>query len=208
MNMLREMSTLVVRCVVSTEFPSLCLNTDEHQSLRRIRRVSISSSESDSPSTLVDGTTVSSRRHRHRSSSPRAHKRKSTASAPSAKRKKSSTEPSSAAKDAARKFCLGKLEQLFVPIFTRYPYLPVDGGDEPTPREVDSLTDEDKQTVEQNGKTYAHDVEAAMFDFYAEPDKSGKPTVAGRYKYLFLTSPLLTNSADILLQRAFPHVDI
>jgi hypothetical protein len=80
---------------------------------------------------------------------------------------------------------LGKLEELFVPIFTQYPYLSVDGEDQPVLREVNSLSDEDKQTVEQNAKKYAHDVEAAMFDSYAEADKGGKPTVAGRYKYTF-----------------------
>jgi hypothetical protein len=93
---------------------------------------------------------------------------------------------------------LNKLEELFVPIFSRYPYLPINNEGEPVLREVNSLGDEEKQAVEKTAKAYAHDVEAAMFDFYAEPDKSGKPTVAGRYKYMFLACLVLTENANAL----------
>jgi hypothetical protein len=145
--------------------------------------MSASSSESEPPATPVEEASTSSRSRRRRSPSPASHKRKSSAHAPKAKRTKSGPEP--AAPDSTRVFCLGKLENLFVPIFLRYPHLPVDGQDELALRAIDSLNDEEKQSVEQTAKTYAQGVETAMFDLYAEPDKNGRPIAAGRYKYSF-----------------------
>jgi hypothetical protein len=126
-------------------------------------------------------------------------KRKSTggggsSSAPKAKRKKPTVElEPTADKNAARKFCQGKLEELFVPIFLRYPHLPMTAAptsnedneeeEEPKPCEVEALTDDDKIKIEQVAKAFSSELESAMFQTFAELDKTGKPVVAGKYKY-------------------------
>lgn len=103
------------------------------------------------------------------------------------KKKRGRRSPAPTVDDPARKFCAGKLEELFIKIFLRYPHV-LSSTEEDEEEQVaeekqaDSLSDEDKAKVEHSAKGYAARVEAAMFEMYSEPDKHLKPSVAGKYK--------------------------
>ena len=93
---------------------------------------------------------------------------------------------STAGEDAARKYCTTKLQEVFVKIFTKYPFLPSeetpkDEAPEPSKKEED-LTEEEQEILSTNGKKYASDLEQCVFEMYAEPDKHGKPSAGGKYK--------------------------
>ena len=82
-----------------------------------------------------------------------------------------------------------KLQEVFAQIFKRYPFIRSDEANddraaEPTKKEED-LTDEEKEDLETKGKVFAADLEQCIFELYAEPDKTGKPSVGGKYKYVF-----------------------
>lgn len=118
---------------------------------------------------------------------------------PPAKKSKTSGGPSD---DPTRMYCLGKLQEIFSNIFLTFPYFPpedsveiekddVDGSgpkvkrlvsDEDFTKTTAELTDEEKVQLEERAKAYAAQVEAAVFEAHAEPDKAGIPSVAGKYK--------------------------
>lgn len=84
---------------------------------------------------------------------------------------------------------MGKLQELFIDIFHKYPYLQdkpddteaMQEGDEPD-KIPDELTDEEKQMLEDRAKHFATDLESCMYDTYSEPDKTGKHMAVGKYK--------------------------
>ena len=106
--------------------------------------------------------------------------------------------------DPTRKYCLGKLQEIFSKIFLTFPYFPPedsvkiegegegDNGPEPNaPRLVSDkgfakttaqLTEEDKARLEEKASVYATQVEVAVFDAHAEPDKAGILSASGKYK--------------------------
>lgn len=118
---------------------------------------------------------------------------------PPAKKSKTSGGPND---DPTRKYCLGKLQEIFSNIFLTFPYLPPDdsvkieddGAHGPDPNVMQSasdrgftkttaeLTDEEKAQLEEKAGAYATQVEAAVFEAHAEPDRAGIPSAAGKYK--------------------------
>jgi len=84
--------------------------------------------------------------------------------------------------DVARKFCLGKLQQLFCSIFLKYPHTAVTEGGNRLELKEEELSDEDKTRLEEEAKAFAAELEQCVFDMYCEPDKYGKPSVGPKYK--------------------------
>jgi hypothetical protein len=126
---------------------------------------------------------------------------------PATKRKRSDT-TTGGDEDPVRKYCLGKLEEVFKDVFTSYSYVrikpdesggevKVEGGQEEekekeTGQEQDQarivmkkyeeMTDEEKETLVADSKQFAAGLEQCVFDIYAEPDKSGVPHAGAKYK--------------------------
>lgn len=118
---------------------------------------------------------------------------------PPAKKSKTSGGPND---DPTRKYCLGKLQEIFSSIFLTFPYFPPDdsvktgnenvAGSEPNATRLVSdkaftkttaeLTEEEKAQLEEKAKAYATQVEGAVFEAHAEFDKAGTPSAAGKYK--------------------------
>ncbi|PFH51770.1 hypothetical protein AMATHDRAFT_74665 [Amanita thiersii Skay4041] len=165
-----------------------------------------SSSDSDS------GVSESSRHRRKRlhrasvspgpSSQPNL-KRKSTAQLPPPKRKKSMSV--NASDDPTRKYCLGKLEDIFRDVFLRYPNVLIPdieegGGEEPNMKRIekrpDELTDEEKEQILRRARDFATELEQCVYDIYCEPDKQGNPHAGGKYKDRFRTLQFNLSKAD------------
>ncbi|TBU36507.1 transcription factor S-II, central domain-containing protein, partial [Dichomitus squalens] len=188
-----------------------------HQGLlqRRARRSSYhSDGGSDSDGSHRAG---SSKRIRRASSTPKEPARKQSSPTPNhlAKRKKStSAQPapppakrprseSTAGEDAARKYCLTKLQELFRQIFTRYPFLAQrDEGDDTAGRseqpdkKPEELTSEEKEQLEAKANQFGVELENCMYELYSEPDKSGKQVVGGKYKERFRMLTFNLSKAD------------
>ena len=110
------------------------------------------------------------------------------------KRAESSSTTASATEDAARKYCLGKFSEMFTGIFMQYPYVYSEGNakeEEGAERKMattvernpEVLTEEEKTQLRERASAFAAEVEHAVFDTYAEPDKYGKPGAGVKYKY-------------------------
>ncbi|KAG6332199.1 hypothetical protein ID866_6892, partial [Astraeus odoratus] len=157
-------------------------------SRHRARRLS-GSSDSDEGSDGRGGQAPSRRSavsDRKASPATGSHlKRKSTTAShtPAAKRKKAADAPTTVEDDPARKYCLGKLQEMFFPIFLRYPHADApNGSGNKVELPPDNLSDEDKQRLENEARVFASELEQCVFDIYAEPDKHGKPSVGSKYK--------------------------
>ena len=118
---------------------------------------------------------------------------------PPTKKSKTSGGPND---DPTRKYCLGKLEEIFSNIFLTFPYFPPEGSVKIEGRDADGLgpnvtrsasdkgftktmtelTDEEKAQLEEKARAYATQVEVAVFEAHAEFDKAGSPSAAGKYK--------------------------
>lgn len=57
-----------------------------------------------------------------------------------------------------------------------------EGDSEPVDKKPEELTDEEKTMLEERAKQFATDLEECMYEIYAEPDKTGKHSVAAKYK--------------------------
>ena len=114
------------------------------------------------------------------------------------KRAESSSTTASATEDAARKYCLGKFSEMFTGIFMQYPYVYPEGNAKPeegaeegaerkkataVERKPEELTEEEKTQLRERASAFAAEVEHAVFDTYAEPDRHGKPGAGVKYKY-------------------------
>ncbi|KAH9056266.1 hypothetical protein EDB87DRAFT_1638219 [Lactarius vividus] len=150
---------------------------------------------------------------------PGGVKRKQSLNAPGAgtvkrKRAESSSTTMSAVEDAARKYCLGKLSEMFAGIFLRYPYVRQKSearegegeGEEEAPKEVElierktgELSDEEKTQAKERAAAYAAEVEHAVFETYAEPDKYGKLGAGTKYKERFRTLTFNLQQSDRVL---------
>ena len=104
--------------------------------------------------------------------------------------------------DPTRKYCLGKLQEIFSNIFLTFPYFPPEvsvkiddegeNGSEPnTPRLVPGggftkttaeLTEEERAQLEEKASMYATQVEVAVFEAHGEVDKAGNLSASGKYK--------------------------
>jgi hypothetical protein len=201
---------------------------------RRIAAVSSSDSEEDNEA--VEATTsaharranVTSTKTKTVSTSPQPGmlKRKQSisatgvATASTATKRKRAESNASAAEDAARKYCLGKFAEMFMGIFMQYPYVQEnnteeDGADRKkatAERKPEELTEEDKTQLRERASAFATEVEQAVFDTYAEPDKSGKPGAGVKYKYVSWLPPytvvLMRMSNSFCTGNAFAHLPL
>lgn len=129
----------------------------------------------------------------------RRRKSTSTITQPPPKRKRTDTISSQTlsstpggGEDAARKYCLSKLLEIFHDIFLRYPVLQNDAATSDPEKEeqvvvvtdkpLEEITEEEKQTLRERAKRFTSELEECMFELYSEPDKSGKHSVAAKYK--------------------------
>ncbi|KAI0708842.1 hypothetical protein C8T65DRAFT_649641 [Cerioporus squamosus] len=165
------------------------------QSPKRLRRESAVSKEKDStPAAVSDRASPSA-------SNP-SKRRKSTHGQPVPPPKRPRSE-STAGEDAARKYCLTKLQDLFCQIFTRYPFLrDCDEDDGETrgslqpDKKTEELTPEEKERLEAKAKQFGVDLEQCMYELYSEPDKQGKHVVAAKYKERFRMLTFNLSKAD------------
>lgn len=159
---------------------------------QRRRRVS-SSSESDAHSNVRESANTRESSHKagpsQESSTRKASlvpssglKRKATSATqpPVPKRRRSSD--AAAEDDPARKYCLGKLHQLFCSIFLKYPHAAATEDGSKVELKEGELSDEDKTRLEEEAKAFASEVEQCVFDMYCEPDKHNKLSVGPKYK--------------------------
>jgi len=110
---------------------------------------------------------------------------------PPSKRKKS--EPSGSAEDdPARKYCLGKYQEMMTAIFLKYPH---DASGQEIEDKVD-ISAEEKTRLQEEAKKFAADLEQCVYEIYAERDKDGNLTASGKYKWVARTvtasQPLIT----------------
>lgn len=170
---------------------------------RRLRQTYESGSDSDA--SIISETHRKRRltKARPKSSSPgpsaKAKRKTSTTSAqPPPAKKVKTTSPAVPTEDPTRKYCLGKLEELFQGIFLRYPHIYVtssshdetDGVDAPgsfVEKKSDDLTEDERATVLANAKQFADELESCVYEIYCEPDKNGTPSAGGKYKDRFRT---------------------
>ncbi|KXN87405.1 Transcription factor bye1 [Leucoagaricus sp. SymC.cos] len=123
------------------------------------------------------------------------------------KRKRSETMSGGggAADDPVRKYCLGKLEEVFRDVFFRYPYVKtsvgITAGAEAEGEDVkmegegqvggivmkklEEMTDEENESLTADSKQFAAELEQCVFDIYSEPDKIGSPHASAKYKDRF-----------------------
>jgi hypothetical protein len=85
--------------------------------------------------------------------------------------------------DPTRKYCLGKLREVLLPIFVQFANISqVSDGE----RSEDALTtefdEERKKMAEEQGGVYVQDLEQCLFEIFGEPDKYGHKTAGGKYK--------------------------
>lgn len=160
---------------------------------RRIHRVATPSEESDSSDEEGQKRPKRARLSRnprrvHTSTSPAPVNLKRKQSGASqhqpAKKQKSGTN-----EDPTRKYCLGKLQELFCRIFLKYPYFPDESKpdqeldlDSHFTKSQEDLTEEEKASLEEKAKDYATQVEIVMFETHSEYDKAGKQSALGKYK--------------------------
>ncbi|EDR14564.1 uncharacterized protein LACBIDRAFT_305279 [Laccaria bicolor S238N-H82] len=125
---------------------------------------------------------------------PQVQRKRKTTNAsdvtPASKRKKAAEVE--AVDDPIRKYCLGKLEELFRDIFLRYPHVHVkieEGGQGQKsviiPKPLEELSDEDKDALIEESKQFAEGLERCVFEIYSEPDRNGNSQAGGNYKDRF-----------------------
>ena len=138
------------------------------------------------------------------------------------KRAESSSTTASATEDAARKYCLGKFSEMFAGIFMHYPHVHPEGdaneeGAESNKattveRKPEELTEEEKTQLQERASAFAAEVEQAVFETYAEPDKYGKPGAGIKYKYVSWLSAhsivLMRTSIFFHAGSAFVHLPL
>ncbi|KAH8108343.1 hypothetical protein DFH11DRAFT_1691587 [Phellopilus nigrolimitatus] len=165
------------------------------------RRLSFSSDRSESDDDSVGKhhkrTGGRLKRIKKASSSPQPgmgglKRRSSSAQQPATKRSKTS-EDTYAQNDAIRRYCLAKLEEIIQPMFEEYRNQQTtlegqkigEGGEENQVDASNKSTGSEKQSTDASASAFVSKLEQCMMDIYAEPDKSGKPSAAGKYKERF-----------------------
>lgn len=172
--------------------------------VQRRGRLNQPSVMSDSNSVTEPGKRRLSRHKISSSPSPSAQgqlKRKATntrSSSPPLPKRKKSADP---ADDPARKYCLGKLEELFKDVFLRYPHVRILVSDDTdntndmergegqpatklVSKKLEELSDEEREALLEESRQFSQDLENCVFEIYSEPDKSGHPHAGGKYKYV------------------------
>ncbi|GLB41926.1 putative PHD-finger [Lyophyllum shimeji] len=154
---------------------------------RQTRRIS-SSSESDSE--VSDDAKPRRHRIRKRSGSPpqNALKRKSAPTSHAHPPKRNKSDAVLPTDDPTRKYCLGKLEELFRDVFLRYPHVRVEseGGETSiVQKPVEDLTEDERAALVDESKEFADELERCVFEIYSEPDKLNQPSAGSKYKDRF-----------------------
>lgn len=119
-----------------------------------------------------------------------------TTKAPPSKRKRKTSED--ATDNPTRKYCLKKLEEIFVEVYLRYPHVrvPNDEGDQSNtneeeskgngvkliPKNPEELTEEEKEAVINDAKAFTTEFEGYLYEAMNEPDKTGQPSAGTKYK--------------------------
>lgn len=96
--------------------------------------------------------------------------------------KKGSEQPkdqSDSPRDAIRKYCLTKLQEILKPIFLQF----AKRGD--TSTEVMELDEEEERVCEEKTISYCQELEKCLYETYGEIDKNGHKAAVGKYKYVF-----------------------
>ncbi|KAF9075359.1 hypothetical protein BDP27DRAFT_1315936 [Rhodocollybia butyracea] len=149
---------------------------------RRSRRAPSYHSESD----LSDLSDEPTTRLRKASSPTLKRIAKRSSEGPPTKKAKT-TDP---LEDPTRRYCLGKLEDVFRDIFLRYPHVRSKSEDSGSAAQVmekrkEDLTEEERTAVLEDSKQFADDLEKCVFEIYSEPDKHGNSAAAAKYKDRF-----------------------
>jgi hypothetical protein len=131
-------------------------------------------------------------------------KRKSDpGSGPGGKKAKTEKPAPTAFDDPTRKYCLGKLKEIIVPIFRQYAV-----AAPPSPSKVDADGDTlfvdaakdvvamDEAEAEAKATTFTDELEQCVYTYYSEPDKKGNKSAGPKYKYVV---DLAFNLSSILL---------
>ena len=108
------------------------------------------------------------------------------------KRKRSATGAvdHNAQDDPVRKYCLSKLEDMCKEVYLRYPYVHLKEEDDgegqfvvkTIKKELADMNDEEKEALIEDSRRFARELESCVYEIYAEPDKSGNPHAAAKYK--------------------------
>lgn len=117
-------------------------------------------------------------------------RRGSSAQQPTAKRSKTSE---SAQDDPIRRYCLTKLEEIVRPMFEEHQdvknenqietQVKAEGsGGDAKEAVAPSTSEEEMSAIDQKIKAFVNELERCMMEIYAEPDKSWRPSAAGKYK--------------------------
>lgn len=172
---------------------------------RTVRRLSLSSESS-----LSDGDRKPADRSRRvkasskggniekRSSSPQSKlKRKHQAALSTQPMKRKKPSESGSSEDPTRKYCLGKLQEVFDQIFLKYP-LVSGAGDSRVEKNPEELTEEERAQLKIDGDKFAVELEQCVFDIYSEKQQ-GRLSAGGKYKYVLLIN--VTHSASYHFSR-------
>ncbi|KAF9266956.1 hypothetical protein L218DRAFT_956046 [Marasmius fiardii PR-910] len=174
---------------------------------RRLRQTYESESGSDD-----SGISATHRKRRLTKGRPK----ESTSPGPSAKAKRKTstagtqpppakkTKTTSSTEDPTRRYCLGKLEELFRGIFLRYPHVHITGisideggvASGSIEKKPEELTEDERATVVANAKQFADELENCVYEIYCEPDKGGNPSAGGKYKDRFRTIQFNLSKTD------------
>ncbi|KAK0202607.1 hypothetical protein DFS33DRAFT_1341611 [Desarmillaria ectypa] len=171
--------------VPSSEDEYIAENVQPRAGVKRPTRRLSYSSESES-----DGSKRPARNRRpsHQSPGPsNTLKRKAQAALhppPASKKTKTSSEST---EDPTRKYCLGKLEDLFRGIFLKYLHVRTkgdDGGSDDVEKKTEELTEEEKEAVLSAARQFANDLEHCVYEIYCDPDKHAGDGYKDRFRTL------------------------
>lgn len=116
---------------------------------------------------------------------------------------------SDASDDPTRTFCLKKLQELFCRIFLKYPHVLSDSvTGSLQEKNLEDLTDNERNILEERAKAFATDVEQCVYDIYSEPDGKGKPSAGGKYKYVLFVSYSILILSCFVIQGTLPDAHI
>ncbi|KAJ2918693.1 hypothetical protein MD484_g1784, partial [Candolleomyces efflorescens] len=181
---------------------------DRGKSSKKRRAVASSGSESDASTGTVRRKRT--RRLTKLSTSPAPNaarndvKRKASTSEARTPAKRKRADTLTAADDPTRRYCLGKLEEMFRDIFFRHPHVRNvtgngEGDDLPAqlvPKALDEMAESEKEALLEESKKFAAELEQCMFDGYAEHDKAGNLAPGASYKDRFRTMQFNLSKPD------------
>lgn len=123
-------------------------------------------------------------------------KRKSGPTSPSGNKRVKTEKPAPvAADDPIRKYCLGKLKEVILPIFRQYLTPPVPAPTSPPPAEATEANEDtlfvdagkdvvavDETEIEAKATAFVDELEQCVFTYFSEPDRKGNKSAGPKYK--------------------------